>query len=327
MAHEILVRLARGAQLESVHYGSYCVVRDGEILRRRGDMELPVFYRSAAKPIQAVAVVESGAPERFGFTDRELAMVVGSHSGSRMHAQTAVSMLAKIGVDESILHCGGHRSLDRGVYEGYVREGYSWGRIEDNCSGKHSGMIGAAAAWGEDPALYAEPGSRIQRENLANVALFTGVAAGDIPSGVDGCGVPSFALPVPAMARSMARFTTPDDLPDSKARAARRVMDVVTRHPEMVAGEGRFDTTVIRESGGRVICKEGAEGVQVIGVVGERFGMAIKIADGGTRAQQAVAATLLVEFGMLGKEVLARWLARPILSREGNPVGELEVTL
>jgi len=328
VGHEILVTLTRGERVESAHHGAYCVVVDGKVDRCRGDIEAPVYFRSAAKPIQAVAVIESGAPDRFGFSEEELAMVVGSHSGSPGHVATARSMLQKIGVDESILRCGGHRPLDRQVYEEYVRARYLWGRIEDNCSGKHSGMIGAAKGWGGDPARYAEPGERIQRENLANVSLFTGVAERDIGSGTDGCSVPSFAVGVRAMALSMARFTSPDSsVPDPKAAAARRVVEVVARHPEMIAGPNRFDTVVNQLSGGAMLSKEGAEGVQVIGAVGRGVGIAIKIEDGRQRAQQAVAAALLKEYGLLDHPSLSAFGAQPVLSRDCEPVGRLEVVL
>lgn len=328
MGHEVLVNLTRGERVESAHRGAYCVVVDGRVDRCRGDIEVPVYFRSAAKPIQAIAVLESGAPERFGFSDEELAMVVGSHSGSPHHVAAARSMLKKIGVEESILRCGGHRPLDRMVYEQYVRAGYHWGCIEDNCSGKHSGMIGAAKAWGGDPARYAEPGERIQRENLANVSLFTGVAEGDIGTGTDGCAVPSFAVGVRAMALSMARITSPDSsLPDSKAAAARRMVELATRHPEMIAGENRFDTVVMRLAAGALLSKEGAEGVQIIGVAGRRIGIAIKIEDGRPRAQQAVAAVLLKEYGLLDHPSLSAFGPQPVLSREGDPVGRLEVVL
>ena len=139
--------------------------------------------------------------------------------------------------------------------------------------------------------------------------------------------MPSFAIPVRAMAEGLARFTNPAGVPDSKAAAAARVMDVTTRNPEMVAGERRFDTVVMRAGRGSLFCKEGAEGVQVIGRAGASFGIAVKIGDGATRAQQAVAATLLVEYGLLPRAAIARYLARSVLSREGEPVGELRVRL
>jgi L-asparaginase II len=296
-------------------------------VRSRGDVEVPVFYRSAAKPIQALAVVESGAPDRFDFTEEELALVVGSHSGSPRHARLAAGMLAKIGESPGLLRCGGHKSLDPEVYDQYVREGYRPGRLEDNCSGKHAGMVGAAKVMGADPAAYAEPSSPIQRANLVNVALLTGVDAGRIHVGVDGCAVPSCAVSVEAMARGMERFASPDGLPDGKAAAARRVAQAALRHPEMVAGERRFDTHVIRAGGGRLIAKMGAEGVEIVGVVGERMGIAIKIMDGARRAVQAVAAALLLDLGLLAPADLADYHPREVRTREGTPVGEIKVRL
>jgi len=302
---------------------SYCVWREGAVVRASGDIAEPVFYRSAAKPLQAVAVVESGAPDRFGFTEAELAMVVGSHDGSPTHAATAKSMLGKIGVSPDLLRCGGHRALDRGVYEQYVRDGYRWGRLEDNCSGKHSGMIGAAVAMGEDPKTYADRNHPVQRANLENVRLFTGWD--DVAVGVDGCAVPCFAVPLEAMAKGIARFTTPELCPDGKQQAVARILDAVAAHPEMVAGPRRFDTIVMRATGGRLLSKEGAEGVVTIGVKDERTGIAIKIEDGGQRALNAFTAALLDDLGIAPKDATARWYPHDVLTREGDPVGKFEV--
>ena len=319
--------LTRGPLPESHHHGAYCVVRDGRVLKSRGDVDVPVFARSAAKPIQAIAVVESGAPDRFGFTGEELAMVVGSHDGSPEHARNAASMLAKIGVGPELLRCGGHTPLSPRVHREYIREGRRWGRLEDNCSGKHSGMIGAMKAWGEDPARYAELTSRIQQENLANVALFGGIPKERIAAGRDGCAVPTFAVPLRALATAIGRFAVPEGLPDSKAAAARRLWDVVQEHPTMVAGPERFDTRIIRAGKGRLFSKEGAEAVQVIGVREEGLGIAIKIADGGQRAAQAVAAALLLDFGLVPLQDVQGEYPRAVLDREGAPVGSYEVML
>lgn len=327
MPHEVLVTLTRGPLPESHHWGAYCVFRDGGVLRSRGDVDVPVFYRSAAKPIQALAVVESGAPDRFGFTDEELAMVVGSHDGSPRHAANAASMLGKVGVGADVLRCGGHTPISAAVHAQYVREGYRWGRLEDNCSGKHSGMIGAAKAWGEDPARYFEPGSRIQKENLANVSLLTGLPQAAIGVGVDGCGVPCFAVPVRGMARAAALLAAPEELPGPKAAAAVRVWDVVQRHPEMVAGPGRLDTRLIRAGQGRILSKEGAEAVHVLSVRGERTGIAVKVADGGARASQAVMAALLLDLGIVSRQDVLGVFPRAVLTREGSPAGEFQVTL
>lgn len=327
MGHEILVSLTRGRREESHHHGAYCVVRDGRVERSRGDVEVPVYMRSAAKPLQALAVVESEAPDRFGFTEEELAMVVGSHSGSPAHAAHARSMLEKAGADPSLLRCGGHRPLGRDVYEDYVRRDYRWGRLEDNCSGKHAGMIAAAIAWEHDPATYAEPDHPVQAANLANVAALCGMAPRDIPTGTDGCAVPSFAIPVRAMATALATFTTPDELPYAKATAARRIMKAMHDYPEMVAGPRRFDTRLIRAGAGRLIAKEGAEGVEVVGMLEQNLGIAVKIADGATRAVHAVVAALLIDLGVLSRADAEGLYPSQVLSREGVPVGDVKVRL
>jgi len=334
VGHEILVTLTRSGRGESHHHGTYCVVEGDRVLRSRGDIEVPVFMRSAAKPFQAVTVVRSGAPDRFGFSDEELAMVVGSHSGSPRHSGNARSMLAKAGADPVWLRCGGHRPLDRSVYEDYVRRGFVWDRLEDNCSGKHAGMIAAATVLGEDPESYAEPGHAVQRHNRDVLARFAGIDPGDIAVGVDGCAVPSFAVPVEAMARAMAAFVSPGaarardgDVSGPDAEAADRVHAVVNAHPEMIAGDGRFDTRVIRAGRGNLLSKEGAEGVLVAGAREQGLGFAVKIADGAARAAQALMAALLVEHGLVPAADVAGLYPRIVRTREGDPCGEYEVHL
>ena len=327
MPHNLLVALTRGDHVESEHHGAYCVVERGRVVRSRGDISRPVYYRSAAKPIQAIAVVESGAPDRFEFSEEELAMVCGSHDGSPHHAGNAISMLRKCGESADLLHCGGHRSISRDVYERYVRAGYEWGRLEDNCSGKHSGMIAAAKVMGDDPATYHLISNRIQQANLANVALFAGVEPEAIPIGTDGCGVPSFAVSLEGMARAIALFAEPVDLPDAKIAAAKRLWETTQRHPDMVAGPRRFDTRLMRIGEGDIFAKEGAEAVHTVAVRERGLGIAVKIADGGKRAMQAVMSALLVDLGVVASDDVEDKYLRPILSREGNPVGEMRVVL
>jgi L-asparaginase II len=327
VAHEILVSLTRGNLEESHHHGAYCVVEDGAVVRSRGDIGAPVFYRSSAKPIQAIAVVESGAPDRYGWTDAELAVVVGSHSGSPAHAGAAKSILDKCGESPDLLRCGGHRPLGREVHDEYVRRGYVPGRLEDNCSGKHAGMIAAAKALGLETETYYRSSHAVQQENLANVALLAGVAPEDVLIGTDGCAVPCFAVPLRAMAHSAAQFATPDELPGGKAAAARRIAAAVCAHPEMVAGAVRFDTRLIRATNGALIAKEGAEGVQIIGLYGRRIGIAIKIDDGAKRAVHAVAAALLADLGVVKPSEISELYPRQVCTREGSPVGVVKVRL
>ena len=317
MPHEILVTVTRSGLDESHHHGAYCVFADGRVARSRGDIAVPVYLRSAAKPFQAIAVVESGALERFEITEEELALVSASHSSTPRHAQLAASILRKAGEGPGLLRCGGHRPIDGKVAEDYIRRGVRPGRLEDNCSGKHSGMIAAAKALGEDPATYADPTHLVQRRNLENLALF---AEAEIKVGVDGCAVPSFALPLEAAARAIARYTTPDG--HRKEAAARRIAAAMLKHPDLVAGDGRFDTEVMRAAKGRLLVKSGAEGVILIGVPGARTGIAIKIDDGADRALHALAAALLKELSLPTIDQ-----PREIRTREGTPVGEIQVTL
>ena len=173
--HEILVTLTRGKLDESHHSGAYAVYRDGQVVRSRGDVTTPNFLRSSAKPFQAMATVESGAADKYRFTDEELALVVGSHNGSPRHADTARAIFDKVGESPELLRCGGHRPLSRSVYEEYIRSGKTYGRIEDNCSGKHAGMVAAAKAFEADPATYYQAEHPVQRHNFANVAPYLDV--------------------------------------------------------------------------------------------------------------------------------------------------------
>ncbi len=339
MGYETLVSLTRGGRDESRHAGAYCVVEGGRVLRSRGAIDVPEFMRSAAKPFQAITVVRSDAPDRFGFTDEELAMVMGSHSGSPRHADNARAMLAKAGADAAWLRCGGHRPLDRAVYEDYVRRGQAWGRLEDNCSGKHAGMIAAAIALGEDPQAYADTGHALQRHNRHVLARYAGMDLDDIAVGIDGCAVPCFGVPVEGMARAIARFVNPTggsnpnqqqtdgDVSVADVKAAERLYAVVNANPEMIAGEGRFDTRVIRAGRGNLLSKEGAEGVLVVGAREQGIGIAVKIADGAGRAAQAVVAALLLDLGLVAPEDLAEIYPRPVTTREGDVVGEFKVHL
>lgn len=327
MAHEILVTLTRGNLAESQHHGAYCVVKDGAILRSRGDVAMPVFARSSIKPIQALAVVDSGAPDQFGITEAELAVIVGSHSGAPDHAAAAKSILDKAGESASLLRCGGHTSLSPKVHADYIRSGYEPGRLEDNCSGKHAGMIAAAKARGEDCPSYHEASHPLQQLNLENLAALSEVDQDAIGVAIDGCGVPSFALPVSGLATAAAHYGTPDELPSDLAVAARRITDAALKHPEMVAGEGRFDTELMRIGKGRILSKGGAEGVQLVSLLGERLGFAIKVEDGGRRAVRAVTCALLIDLGFIDVADVADLFQRQVTTREGTPVGDIKVRL
>src|SRR5262249_59053555 len=160
-----------------------------------------VFYRSASKPIQALELVRCGAADAFGLSSEEVAIAAGSHSAEPRHLAAVRSLLSKSGVPEDALRCGGHRSVDADVAFAQRRDGVPVTSILSNCSGKHAGMLAAAKHRGEPLEGYLSPDHPVQRAILSHAALLSGVPAGEIVIGVDGCGAPAFALPLLALPR------------------------------------------------------------------------------------------------------------------------------
>ncbi len=340
---DTLVRIVRNGVVESTHRGSLVIVEEEAVAFHRGDPERLVFYRSTAKPIQAIGVVTSGAADTFGLTPAEIAIASGSHDGAPEHVDAARSILAKAGIDESALQCGGHWSGDA--------EAAAWQRAEraatkgtsgvaappeplrvfSNCSGKHAAMLATAKHLGAPLATYRDPAHPVQRANLAHVAALCGLAPDAVKIAVDGCGAPTFAVPLSAMARSLARLGAPDRLPGPVASACRRITEAMRAHPEMVGGSKRFDTDLMRAARGRLVAKGGAEGVHGFAVPGRALGFAIKCDDGSDRGYRAVVLEMLRRLGVLSEED-ARTVAdrhAPAILRNfaGETVGRLEVAV
>jgi len=329
-----LVRVLRAGRLESRHFGSFAIWQDGRVLRAAGDVERPVFYRSTAKPFQALVAVTSGAADRFGLVPKELAVATGSHNAQPEHLEVVRSILAKAGVPEDALRCGGHFSI---YPKEAARQHKSLGEgahllpaIWSNCSGKHAAFLAAAKALDAPLEDYLEPSHPVQREVQRHVAAFTGQEAASIPTGVDGCGAPIQAVPLVAMARSLALLARPDGVEPALAAAARRVVAAMAAHPRMVAGEGRFDTDLMTTAKGRVVAKGGAEGVQGVWVPERGLGLAIKVEDGNDRGQHLVVIALLREMGLFTEEEAEGLSARHgsvLKNHAGREVGRVEVAL
>ncbi|BBE71657.1 asparaginase [Oharaeibacter diazotrophicus] len=331
MANPVLVDVTRGDVVESRHRGAIAVMdAAGRTVFAVGDVERPAFPRSAVKAFQALPLMESGAADRFGFGDRELALAVSSHNGEEGHVAMARSMLAKAGLDEGCLACGAHwpqREADKARLH---RMGAPAGRIHNNCSGKHAGFLCAAVQMGVDPAGYNRPDHPLMREVVAAVEAMTGAAHGADVCGTDGCSIPTFAIPIAAMARGFARFVTGEGLSPERARACTRLRDAAMAEPFMVAGTGRFCTDAMAALGGRTFVKTGAEGVFTAAIPGRGLGLAVKIDDGAARASEAVTAALLIE--LLGldaddpaRATLDRLAAPEIRSWAGELCGGLRV--
>jgi L-asparaginase II len=330
----VLVEVTRGGHVESLHTGSFAIVdADGAVLAQQGDIDRPVFPRSAVKVLQALPLVASGAADRLGLNDAELAIACASHNGEEAHVQTAAGMLAKAGLDASALECGSHwPSLDTAT-RALAASGGQPSALHNNCSGKHAGFacLACAMAGGADLrgflSGYVQPGHAVMREVSAALQATTGADLANAPRGTDGCNIPTFAIPLRQLALAFARVATGVGLSADHARAALRLRQAVAREPFMVGGTGRFDTRVMERLGERAFVKVGAEGVYCAALPQRGLGVAIKMDDGNNaRAVEVVMASLIESLLVLNDEEAAfmRGLSEPVLRNwNGAEVGGL----
>jgi L-asparaginase II len=323
MSNPVVVEVLRGERVESAHRGAGAVVdADGRIAYAFGDVDRPIYPRSAVKALQALPLIESGAADRLGLTEAEIALACASHAGEEAHVAVASAMLAKAGRDAGALECGAHWPSGEKAAWALARRGGTPSALHNNCSGKHAGFICLACAEGIDPANYVSPDHAVQRAVTAALADMAGVALGPENRAIDGCSIPAYAIPLRALALGFARFATGQGLPSERARAAARVRAAVAANPAMVAGEGRFDTEVMALFGARVFAKTGAEGVWCASLPDLGLGFAVKADDGAKRAAQTMIVALLARFGGFG-EALDRFAAPPLLNWNGIAVGAM----
>ena len=295
MDDELLVEVLRGGIVESRHRGAVAVVdADGAIVFQAGDIDAPIYPRSAVKAIQALPLIETGAADRFGLVDAEIALACSSHSGEPAHAAGAASMLRKAGRDGSSLECGSHWPTGVDASHGLAAAGERPSALHNNCSGKHSGFVCTACATGVDPAGYVRPDHPVMRAVTAALAEVTGATLRD--PATDGCSIPAYALPLRHLALGFARFGTGHGFGPARAAAARRIRMAIAANPFMVAGTGRFDTVLMDELGDRAFVKTGAEGVHCGALPALGLGFAVKCDDGAGRAAQVVTAALVRHF-------------------------------
>jgi len=312
--------------VESRHHGDIVVVDAlGHRVMATGDPERVTFMRSAAKPFQAIPLVESGAVDAFGITGSELAVIVASHNGEAGHVQAVQSILKKIGMTPEDLDCGSHQPLGREAWLEMARRGKAPGPIHNNCSGKHAGMLALCRHLGLDPRGYREMDHPVQSILLEAVSSMTSYPSDHLALGSDGCGVPVYALPLSRMALAYARMANPSYLRCLRASAVARVRGAMMNHPHMVAGEGRLCTNLMVMGQGRFVAKFGAEGIYCLGIMEKGLGLALKIDDGSERAIAPVLTRALVMIGALGEEdpLVARYGVLPVMNALGEQVGEI----
>lgn len=273
------IEVTRGSLVESVHRVSAAVVdAKGRLVAGAGNPDLVTFWRSAAKPFQALPLLQDGAVERFGLTSEELALACASHSSEPFHLELVERFMAKVGIDESLLACGPHPPLGAEVARDVARRGTIMTARWSNCSGKHTGLLTLAKHHGWPLTGYERAGHPVQERILQEVTRWTSVPTTDLIQAVDGCTTVCFGLPLVAMALAYARFGVSDE-PE-----ARRIWSAMTDHPELIAGTGRLCTDLMRIWPGEVVAKIGAEGVYCAAIPGRRLGIAVKVEDGDLRS-------------------------------------------
>jgi L-asparaginase II len=330
MANPAVVEVTRGALVESAHRGAGAVVdADGRVVMAFGDSERPVYPRSAVKALQALPLIESGAADRLGLSDKEIALACASHSGGEEHVATARAMLARAGYDEEALECGAHWPLGEDEARALARSGRMPSALHNNCSGKHAGFVCLSCAMGVDPKGYVAPDHPVQREVTASIEAMTGARLSEPMRGVDGCAIPTYAVPLAALARGFARLGTGHGLSPERGKAAARIRAAVAAHPVTVAGRGRFDTEMMGLLGARVFIKSGAEGVACAALPEVGLGLAVKADDGAGRAAQVMIAALIRRFGAFDDEIdagLVRFVSPRLSNWNGAGVGLLRPT-
>ncbi|RTE03628.1 asparaginase [Paenibacillus whitsoniae] len=323
----IIVRATRGNITESLHRVHFALVNaEGALLAGAGDSRLLTFARSTAKLIQALPVLESGAAERFGLTEAEIALCCASHNGEAEHVSAAQGILSKLGLNPLHLQCGAHEPYHAPTAQAMRERGEKPTTLHNNCSGKHSGMLALCAQLGASPDTYMAISHPVQQAMLEAVSAMSNVAPRDMELGIDGCGVPVFGMPLDKLALAFARLGKPDGLPAARQAACRGIVAAVRKFPAYLAGEDRFDTQLIEVTGGRIVGKMGAEGMFALTIPDKGLGLSLKIEDGNQRALYPAVLEALIGLNLLTSEEAAKLadFRQPVIRNwQGTEVGRI----
>jgi L-asparaginase II len=328
MTNPVLVELLRGKRVESFHRGSIAILdADGALALALGDIDTPIFPRSAVKAIQALPLIETGAADRFDLSEAEIALACSSHMGEEMHVHAAQSMLTKAKLDVDALACGSHWPSSNRASRQLAAEGRTPSALHNNCSGKHAGFVCAACASGHDPAGYVRADHPMQEMVRETMSALTGAAHAKDDCGTDGCSIPTYAVPLRALALGFARFATGIGMEQKRQAAAARIRRAMASAPLMLSGTGKFDSDVPKIFKERVIAKVGAEGVYCGAFPELGLGVAIKCDDGSMPAAEIMMAAMISRFVTNRSEAedqgLMPLLQRKLVNWNGIAVGEV----
>jgi len=326
---ELLVNIWRGNLVESRHFGHVVVTdRDGQVLYKLGDPNTVTYWRSSAKPFQAIPLIERGGIEKYGLTDQEIALICASHGGEEAHVQAVAALLVKVGFPIQALQCGVGKPSHLKSAENVVKSQKTYTVLHHNCSGKHTGMLALAGLIGVGTENYFLANHPVQQMMLNAISECTGVPVCNMVLGIDGCGVPVYGLPLANMALAYAKLAKPEGCVEAqRAGAMCRICRAMTGEPYYVAGTDRLDTELMRITGGRIVAKVGAEAVCGLGIVNEGVGLAMKIADGNQRGVGPVIISVLKKFGWLTTQEfkqLQEYWCPPIYNSRREVIGRIE---
>ena len=289
MNNPVIAEVTRGPIVESRHRGAYVVCNmKGETVLAEGDTTTPIYPRSAIKAFQCLPMIESGAADRFGFSDEEIALCCSSHNGEAEHVRVARSMLQKCGVAETAYECGVHWPVYKEASYELVREGVKPQQVHNNCSGKHAGMLALAKQLGVDAHDYVTPDHPVQKAIAVTIERLCEVSLANAPRGVDGCSVPTWGVPLENLALGFAKLCDPENA------ACQRILNAARQYPFMIAGTGRFDTRVM-QAVPRLFMKTGAEGVYCGSIPHAGLGIALKCDDGAARAAEVATIAVVLK--------------------------------
>ncbi len=329
----ICVEVTRGDCVESWHSVLASIVGpSGRRIADWGDGERQIMPRSSAKPLQALPLVLSGAADAFRVDEEEHALAAASHNGEACHVAKVEAWLARLDLSVADLECGGHDPIDADSTVAMHREARTCHSAHNNCSGQHAGFLTVARHLGVATKGYIGRDHAVQQMVISAAGGMMDLDLGAAPWGVDGCGIPTLAMPLWRLALGFARLgesaNVADDGDDELARAAGRIYRAMSAKSYYVAGRGRLDTSLMSAANGKFILKSGAEGVVAAAVAGQGLGIALKVLDGNKRAAEVVATALLAYCGALddvdGLDVESL-LAPPISNIAGEIIGEIRV--
>jgi L-asparaginase II len=326
-----LVEVIRGPAVESWHAGHVVVVdADDRLVYAAGEPATPIFPRSSLKPLQALPTISLGAVSEFGLTGEEVAVMCASHGAEPFHLEAVRGILTKIRAEESDFFCGPHSPGNAAAAHELIRRDEAPTAIHNNCSGKHAGMLTLARLLEAPLAGYQEPDHPVQQEIRSLLHGVCGADTARLGWGTDGCGVPTYLMPLRALALGFARMAAPERLPNIFAEGARTLTGAMRAHPKLVSGTGGFCSELMAAAEGAVFSKGGAEGVYAVGIPSRGWGVAAKVADGNARGLPAVIVNLLEACDALSPaagERLERYRRPAVRNTRAAHVGELRCSL